>query len=73
VLVSQPRDFNPRIYALIALDCVCYVVLGRQDYAYWIPPEFQIHLGAAAPLLDIGRNFLESTSLLINRRARLIA
>ena len=38
VLVSGPHDFNARIYALIALDTVCYVILPRQDYTYWSPP-----------------------------------
>jgi AraC-like DNA-binding protein len=65
VLVSRPRDFNAQIYALIALDTVCYVVLARQDYAYWIPPEFQIHLGAAAPLLDVGRNLTPGLFMLL--------
>jgi AraC-like DNA-binding protein len=65
VLVSRPRDFNTRIYALIALDSVCYVVLARQDYAYWIPPEFQIHVGAVAPLLDAGRNLTPGLFMLL--------
>lgn len=65
VLVSRPRDFNAQIYALIALDTVCYIVLARQDYAYWIPPDFQIHLGAATPLLDVGRNLTAGLFMLL--------
>lgn len=55
-LLARPRDFNVRIFALICLDNLCYVILARQDYAYWIPEPFQIHLGALAVVLDIGRN-----------------
>jgi len=65
VLVSRPRDFTAQIYALIALDTVCYIVLARQDYAYWIPPDFQIHLGAATPLLDVGRNLTPGLFMLL--------
>lgn len=65
VLVSRPRDFNARIYALIALNTVCYVVLARQDYAYWIPPAFQFHVGALAVALDVGRNLTPGLFMLL--------
>jgi AraC-like DNA-binding protein len=56
VLISQPRLTGARLIALIAVAMACSVLLGRQDYSYWIPPAFRIQVGGWAWILDLGRN-----------------
>jgi hypothetical protein len=38
------------------LDSVCAIVLARQDYAFWIPAAYQVHVGALHMPLHIARN-----------------
>lgn len=45
VLASQLRSRNALLIALIAFDMSCGVLLGRQEYGYWIPPEFRVDVG----------------------------
>ena len=56
VLVSQPQLGSARLIALIAFAMACGVLLGRQDYGYWIPPAFRIDVGGWTRVLDLARN-----------------
>jgi AraC-like DNA-binding protein len=65
VLVSRPHLQSARLIALIALAMACAVLLGRQDYAYWIPPAFRIDLGGWARPLDLARNLTPGLVMLL--------
>lgn len=56
LLVSQPRRASARLISAIAFAMACGVLLGRQDYGYWMPPAFRIDVGGWAPALDLARN-----------------
>jgi AraC-like DNA-binding protein len=43
----------------------CGVLLGRQDYGYWIPPAFRIDVGGWAILLDLARNLAPGLFMLL--------
>jgi AraC-like DNA-binding protein len=38
------RSLNAQLIALMCANTVCYVVLARYDYGYWIAPPYQFHL-----------------------------
>ena len=66
VLLDRPRDRSARLMALICIDSACFVALARQDYAYWIPPPFQLHYGALPTILfDIARNLTPGLFMLL--------
>ena len=65
VLISQPRLRSARLIALIAFAMACGVLLGRQDYRYWIAPAFRIDVGGWAWLLDLGRNLTPGLVMLL--------
>jgi len=65
VLISQPRLKSAKLLALIALSMACGVLLGRQDYRYWIPPAFRIDVGGWAWVLDLGRNLAPGLVMLL--------
>lgn len=56
VLASQPQLRSARLIALIAFAMACGVLLGHQEYGYWIPPAFRIDVGGWAWFLDLARN-----------------
>lgn len=56
VLVNYPRLRAAQLVALICFDTICSVLLGRQDYSYWIPAAYQVSVGILAPLFNIARN-----------------
>jgi hypothetical protein len=45
VLVTSPKRLNARLLALICFNSACATVLARQDYAFWIPDAYQLHVG----------------------------
>jgi AraC-like DNA-binding protein len=65
VLVSRPRLGSARLMALIAFAMGCGVLLGRQDYAYWIPPAFRIDVGRWVRFLDLARNLTPGLFMLL--------
>jgi AraC-like DNA-binding protein len=65
VLVSRPKLRSARLIAAIALAMACGVVLGRQDYGYWIPPAFRIEVGGWARVLDLARNLTPGLVMLL--------
>jgi AraC-like DNA-binding protein len=56
VLVTRPKQLNAQIIALICFNTACAIVLARQDYAFWIPEAYQLHVGALRIPLHIARN-----------------
>lgn len=60
-----PRNRNALLTAAILLGNACFVVLARQDYAYWIPAPYHIDVGAWEPLLNIGRNLSPGLFMLL--------
>ena len=65
VLASRPRSRSAQLIALIAFDMACGVLLGRQDFGYWIPPAFRVDLGGWAWVLDIARNLTPGLFMLL--------
>ena len=65
VLASQPRSRNALLIALIAFAMACGVLLGRQEYGYWIPPAFRVDVGGWAWVLDIARNLTPGLFMLL--------
>jgi len=46
-----------QLVAVIALNSICDVVLGRSDYSYWIPAALQLNVhGVLAVIFNIARN-----------------
>jgi len=56
VLVKRPKQLNAQLIALICFNTACAIVLARQDYAFWIPEAYQLHVGLLRVPLHIARN-----------------
>jgi AraC-like DNA-binding protein len=56
VLVTSPKQLNARLIALICFDSACAIVLARQDYEFWIPEAYQLHVGMLRIPLHVARN-----------------
>src|SRR5271163_2471247 len=56
VLVTSPKQTNARLIALICFNSACAIVLARQDYAFWIPEAYQLHVGLLRFPLHVARN-----------------
>jgi AraC-like DNA-binding protein len=56
VLVVLRGRGNAQLVALLALAAVAYIVLGRDDYSYWIPEPFRISTGGWRPVFNLLRN-----------------
>jgi AraC-like DNA-binding protein len=65
VLISRPQLASARLIALIAFAMACGVLLGRQDYGYWIPTAFRIDVGGWAWFLDLARNLTPGLFMLL--------
>ena len=65
VLVSRPRLASAQLIAAIAVSLVCGVVLGHQDYGYWMPPAFRIDVGGWAWFLNLARNLTPGLVMLL--------
>ena len=65
VLASQPRSRNALLIAMIAFAMACGVLLGRQEYGYWIQPAFRVDVGGWAWVLDIARNLTPGLFMLL--------
>src|SRR6187551_2854250 len=65
LLASQPRSRNTLLTALIAFAMACGVLLGRQEYGYWIPAAFRVDVGGWAWLLDLARNLTPGLFMLL--------
>ncbi|HEY1927427.1 MAG TPA: helix-turn-helix transcriptional regulator [Caulobacteraceae bacterium] len=56
VLARRPKLASAQLIALIAFNSVCYVVLARYEYRYWIPPPYQFDIGDWAGVFNFARN-----------------
>jgi AraC-like DNA-binding protein len=65
VLADRPRRRSAQLIALIALNTICAVLLGHQEYGYWMPPAFRIDVGASASLLNLARNLTPGLFMLL--------
>jgi AraC-like DNA-binding protein len=65
VLASQPHSRSAMLIAVIAFCIACGVLLGRQEYGYWIAPAFRVDLGGWAWLLDLARNLTSALFMLL--------
>jgi AraC-like DNA-binding protein len=65
VLVTSAKQRNARLIALICLDSACAIVLARQDYAYWIPEAYQMHVGLLRIPFHIARNMTSGLLMIL--------
>ena len=65
VLASRPRLRSAQLIALIAFSLGCGVVLGHQEYGYWMPPQFRIDVGGWAGFLNLARNLAPGLFMLL--------
>jgi AraC-like DNA-binding protein len=56
VLARRPRLLSAQLIALIAFNTICYIVLSRYEYRYWIPQPYWFEVGGLAPFLNFARN-----------------
>lgn len=56
VLASNPRLRSAQLIAVIAFNSICYIVLGRYDYRYWIPAPYHFEVGGWEVFLNFARN-----------------
>src|ERR1700722_14327725 len=65
VLVTSPKQLNARLVALICFNSACATVLARQDYAFWIPEAYQLHVGLLRVALHIARNLTSGVLMIL--------
>src|SRR5271169_761956 len=65
VLVTSPKQLNARLIALICFNSACAIVLARQDYAFWIPEAYRLHVGMLRIPLHIARNLTPGLLMLL--------
>ena len=65
VLASRPRLRSAQLIGLIAFSMACGVVLGHQEYGYWMPPAFRIDVGGWAGFLNLARNLTPGLFMLL--------
>lgn len=65
VLVTSTKQRNARLIALICFNSACAIVLARQDYAYWIPEAYQVHVGLLRVPLHVARNLTSGLLMIL--------
>jgi AraC-like DNA-binding protein len=65
VLVTSPRQLNARLIALICFNSACAIALARQDYAFWIPEAYQVHVGLLRLPFHIARNLTSGLLMIL--------
>ena len=65
VLVTSAKQRNARLIALICFNSACAIVLARQDYAFWIPEAYQVHVGLLRMPLHIARNMTSGLLMIL--------
>jgi AraC-like DNA-binding protein len=56
VLAGRPRLLSAQLIALINFDTICYIVLSRQEYGWWIPEAYRFNVGALSTFLNFAQN-----------------
>jgi AraC-like DNA-binding protein len=56
VLARRPRLLSAQLIALISFNTICYVVLSRYEYRYWVPEPYRFEVGGLATFLNFARN-----------------
>jgi AraC-like DNA-binding protein len=56
LLARRPRLLSAQLIALICFDTICYIVLSRQEYGWWIPAAYRFDVGALRTVLNFARN-----------------
>lgn len=64
-LLTRPKQLNAQLIALICFNTACAIVLARQDYAFWIPEAYQLHVGALRVPLHIARNLTSGLLMIL--------
>jgi AraC-like DNA-binding protein len=65
VLVTSPKQLNARLVALVCFNGACAIVLARQDFAYWIPEAYQVHVGLLRIPFHIARNLTSGLLMIL--------
>jgi AraC-like DNA-binding protein len=65
VFVTSPKQPNARLIALICFNSACAIVLARQDYAFWIPEAYQLHVGILRIPLHLARNLTSGLLMIL--------
>jgi AraC-like DNA-binding protein len=65
VLVTRPKQLNAQLIALICFNTACAIILARQDYAFWIPEAYQLHVGVLRIPLHIARNLTSGLLMIL--------
>src|SRR5450432_1457279 len=65
VLTTSPKHLNAQLLALICFNSACAIVLARQDFSYWIPEAYQLHVGLLRFPLHIACNLTSGTLMLL--------
>lgn len=66
IFARQPRSLNAQLIALIAIDSVCYILLSRHEYGYWIEPPYRFALsGDWIMLFNFARNLTPGLFMLL--------
>ena len=55
--MRQPRSLNAQLIALITANSICYIVLSRYEYGYWIAPVYRFELSSGwITIFDLAQN-----------------
>lgn len=65
IIVAAPRQRTAQLCALLLIAAICHVVLGRYEYAYWIPSGFRIDVRPLVPALNLIRNLAPGLLMII--------
>jgi AraC-like DNA-binding protein len=65
VLVTSSKQRNAQLIALICLNSACAIILARQDYAFWIPEAYQVHVGLLRIPFHIARNMTSGLLMIL--------
>lgn len=57
LLARQPCSLNAQLIALITIDSVCYILLSRHEYGFWIAAPYRFELsGGWITIFNFARN-----------------
>ncbi len=66
LIVSYPRLRAAQLIAIISICNICYVVLSRFEYGYWIPTTFHIDVGAWFDVMNFARNLTPGLLMILS-------